>query len=475
VTSRAGTRRARGATTYADFVRGKLELDRQTRGFEVDPATINRHAFPFQRDLIVWALATGKAALFAGCGLGKTLMELEWARHVAAATGKPVLILAPLAVAQQTVREGGKFGIPVAYAPDQGAVAGPIVITNYERLDKFNAAAFGGVVLDESGIIKNYSGKLKQRIFAAFRKTRFKLAASATPAPNDHMELGQHAEFLDVLTSHEMLARWFINDSSAFGTYRLKGHAARDFWDWTCSWARYVGTPADLGYPDDGYQLPGLKIVRHVVDVDVMADRGGELFRTPDLSATAVHKERRRSIGSRAACVRSLLRGERDEPWVVWCEADYEEDALREFLPEAVIVNGKDPLEVKEERLAAFTEGRERILVTKASICGWGLNWQHCARMAFVGATFSYERFYQAVRRCHRFGQARQVRAHVVMAQTEAPVWDILTRKADDHEAMAREMFAATRRATARTDDRARAYEPRSAWPLAPWIRTEAA
>ena len=459
---------------YRDFVRDKLSLSAATTGIAVADAEINPHGFAFQRELVRWALATGKAALFAGCGLGKTFMQLEGARHVCAATGGRVLILTPLAVAQQTVREGAKFGIPVVYAPD-GDTKAPITITNYERLDKFDATAFAGVVLDESGIIKNYSGKIKGRIFEAFRHTRFKLACSATPAPNDHMELGQHAEFLDVLTSHEMLARWFINDQSSFGTYRLKGHAARDFWDWTCSWARYVGTPADLGFPADGYDLPGLEIVRHIVDVDVLADRGDELFRTPDLSATAVHKEKRRSVYVRAARVAELVAAAPGEPWVVWCETDYEENALREVLPASTFVNGKDDLEVKEQRLAAFADGSASVLVTKAAICGWGLNWQHCARMAFIGPTFSYEKFYQAVRRCHRFGQKRAVTAHVVMAQTEVPIWDVLTRKSNDHESMAIEMFAATRRASARFDDRAKPYEPTVARPLASWIYTRAA
>ncbi len=464
-------RSAKRVDSYRDFVRGKLSLDAATRGINVGQHDLGEYLFGFQRELVRWALATGKAALFAGCGLGKTICQLEWARHVVRVTGGRVLILTPLAVAQQTVREGARFGIPVAYAKD-GTATDPIVITNYERLDKFDPSAFVGVVLDESGIIKNYSGKVKERIFKAFRSTPFKLACTATPAPNDHQELGQHAEFLDVLTSHEMLARWFINDASEFGTYRLKGHAARDFWDWTCSWARYVGTPWDLGYSDEGYSLPGLEIRRHIVDVDVLADRGAELFRTPDLSATAVHREKRRSIEARAARVAELVLAEPGEPWVVWCETDYEEHALREVLPAALVVNGKDPIEAKEERLSAFSDGAHT-LITKAAICGWGLNWQHCARMAFVGPTFSYERFYQAVRRCHRFGQPRPVHAHVVMGQTEVPVWNTLTRKSDDHEAMAREMFAATRRATSHVDDRAKAYAARRGWPLASWIRTE--
>lgn len=456
---------------YQSFVETKLKLADLRGGIEVFDDEISDKLFPFQRVMVKWALARGKAALFEECGLGKTPQQLEWARHAAAATKQGrTLILAPLAVSQQTIREGEKFDIEVAYAHDASEVRAPITITNYERLDKFDPSAFGAVVLDESGIIKSYSGKVKQRIFAFARGMQFKLPCSATPAPNDHMELGQHSEFLDVLTSHEMLARWFINDLGQSGAYRLKGHAARDFWDWTCSWARYVGTPADLGFSDAGYRLPGLKILQHVVNVDILADRGDELFRTPDLSATSVHHEKRRSVAARAERVAELVHAERAEPWVVWCETDYEEAALREVLSDAVIVNGKDPLEAKEERLAAFAGGTARVLITKAAICGWGLNWQHCARMAFVGATFSYERFYQAVRRCHRFGQKREVHAHVVMGQTEAPVWDILTKKSDGHEAMAREMFAATRRAVSRIDDGRHAYEPTHHYPLATWI-----
>lgn len=458
---------------YRDFVRSKLAITSTHRGIDIGEDKLNGKLFDFQRALVRWALSVGKPALFAGCGLGKTPMQLEWANQIARDTNKRILILSPLAVAQQTVREGEKFDIPVTYAKDGGSCSAKIVITNYERLDKFDPSDFVAVVLDESGIIKNYSGKMKARIFAAAKAMPFKLACSATPAPNDHMELGQHAEFLDVLTSHEMLARWFINDSSAFGTYRLKGHAARDFWDWTCSWARYVGSPSDLGFPDDAYRLPGLELHRHIVDVDVLADRGAELFRTPDLSATAVHHEKRRSIAARAQRAAKLVLAEPDESWIVWCETDYEERELREVLPGATVVNGKDLLETKEERLGAFADGSARILISKASICGWGLNWQHCARMVFVGPTFSYERFYQAVRRCHRFGQKRTVHAHVVMGQTEVPVWDILTRKADGHEAMAAEMFAATRRASSQFDGAAHVYEPRATFQLAPWIRTE--
>ena len=462
--------RSKAVDAYRAFVGGKLALRTERAGIDLDDAALSRALFPFQRDLVRWALATGKAALFAACGLGKTGMQLEWAHHANAMTGGDVLVLAPLAVSQQTVREGEKFGRLIRYAGDAGAIAGPLTITNYERLDKFDPARFAAVVLDESGIIKNFTGKVKGEIFEAFQSTPYKLACSATPAPNDHMELGQHAEFLDVLTSHEMLARWFINDQSSFGTYRLKGHAARDFWDWVCSWARCVTLPSDLGHPDDGYVLPALSVDRHVVDVDVLADRGDALFRTPDMSATAVHKEKRRTAPDRARKVAEIVAREPGEAWLIWCETDYEEDALRAVLPDAAVVNGKDPLEQKERTIAAFADGQARVLISKGSILGFGLNFQHCARQVLVGPTFSYERFHQQVKRSHRFGQTRPVRVHVVMGATEVAVWDVLMRKAEDHETMAREMAAATRRATARVDNRATAYDARARFELASWV-----
>lgn len=458
-------------TTYAEFCAAKHDLKVRREGIDVSARRLNRKLFPFQKDLVRWALATGKAALFCECGLGKTGMQLEWARHVAEHDDGPVLILAPLAVSAQTVREGKKFGIKVEYVTDQSEVSGPISVTNYERLHKFNAATFIGVVLDESSIIKNFTGAVKRQIFEAFANTPRKLACTATPAPNDHMELGQHAEFLDVLTSHEMLARWFINDTQSFGTYRLKGHAARDYWQWVCSWARCVGAPSDLGYSDDGFKLPKLNVRRHQVDAGVVSG-DGKLFDLPDLSATAIHREKRRTIEKRAQAVRDIVLAEPDEPWIVWCETDYEEDAVLEVLPGAVSIRGSMDTETKESRLTDFAEGRSTRIATKGQIAGLGLNFQHCARQVFVGATYSFERFYQAIRRSWRFGQRRPVEVHVVMATTEGGVWDVLMRKQEDHRKMQREMFEATRRAIAVTDNEARGYTPTGAWPLAEFVRT---
>lgn len=442
-------------------------------GFEPEP--ISSPLFPFQRDVVAWAVRTGRAAIYADCGLGKTGMQLEWARQVANHTGGPVIILAPLAVAQQTVREGAKFGIDVAYR-QAGADVLPtdrIVVTNYERLAAFDTPVFSGVVLDEASILKAFMGATKRRIVDAFARTPYKLAASATPAPNDHLELGNQSEFLGVLSSHEMIARWFINDTSTFGTYRVKGHAVVDYWNWVASWARCFGRPSDLGteYSDAGYELPELELHKHVIDIDVVDGRGdGALFRLPEMSATAIHAERRRTSNARAARIAELVAAEPNEPWLIWCETDYEADALTARIKDAVEVRGSDSLEKKERALVGFTTGDVRVLVTKAKIAGFGLNFQHCARVAFVAATYSYEAFYQSIRRCHRFGQTRPVHVHVALAPTELAVWEVLTRKQDDHDAMKTQMFAAMRRAQERVDKSAKEYAPKLLGRLPAWL-----
>lgn len=457
---------------YDEFLASKV-VEAPAAGLDLD-VELGSHLFPFQAQIVRWALRRGRAAVFAECGLGKTRVQLEWARHVAAHVG-PVLILAPLAVAQQTVREGAACGIDVRYAKTaEDAGDAPIVITNYERLGRFDIARFRGVVLDESSILKSFMGKVKRTLVESCATVPFRLACTATPAPNDHMELGNHAEFLGVMTSHEMLARWFINDTTSFGTYRLKGHAVVPFWDWVASWAVCVGTPSDMGYSDEGYVLPELQLLPHIVEVDLLEDRGDTLFRIPDLSATSIHREKRATVADRAARVAELVRAEPDESWLVWCETDYEADALVAALPEAVEVRGSHPAERKEQAALDFVDGKISALVSKASIFGWGLNFQHCARMAFVGATFSWEAFYQAVRRAWRFGQKRPVDVHVVMAQTETSVWSILTAKRDGHHEMRDQMAAATRRAQAR-EASSGAYRPARPMRLPSWLRSEAA
>lgn len=458
---------------YEEFVAKKLVLKSPTGLQDVPP--LGDYLFPFQRALVDWCLRRGRAALFAECGMGKTRMQLEWARVVAERTGNPVLILAPLAVSQQTVREGEACGISVTYARKQEDVSGGIVITNYEMLSKFDATSFGGVVLDESSILKSYMGATKRALMAAFERTSFKLCCTATPAPNDHLELGNHAEFLNVLTSHEMIARWFINDTSTFGTYRLKGHAVESFWDWVASWARCASKPSDVGdFSDLGFVLPELKIVTHVLEVDAINGREeGQLFRDHKMSAANLHREKRMTVDARAAKVASLVNAEPSEPWCLWCETDYEADAIRKVLHEAVDVRGSMSLTKKEEALLSFVDGKTRVLITKPRLAGFGLNFQHCARVAYIAPSFSYESDYQSLRRFHRFGQKRQVEAHYVMAHTEVDVWGTMIRKAQQHEAMRAEMYAAMRRGQERVDNRATEYRPARKAALPSWVQSE--
>lgn len=773
-------------TTYEEFLRAKAPKV-EAAGFDAT-LPISDCLFPFQRDTVRWALKRGRAALFEECGLGKTIQELEWARHVAHHTGGRVLILAPLAVAGQTVREGEKFGLSVKYAREQSEVTGPVTVTNYERLAKFDAKAFAGVVLDEcfaagtlvdtpsgavpieairegdrilnasgvdivsgvhrrevkyaakvslatgarfiaspnhpvftqrgwvgsqhlrpgdyaldtraavrlvreavhadvcgakgsavlrdvllsemanetaggncegafarsgdttrplegglvrswepcraegtvadysvephgrsggaredlppierdrprtfrawgkwsrhdraaatlagcswltmasgiclvtgptdgelpeslqdrlgalreeaghrsgwvlpcgtratrarceegreaafirvdgleilepghpdlerlrspdgalyfhdlggtrhpsfsvgnilvhnSSILKSFMGATKRALVDSFQDTPFRLACTATPAPNDHMELGNHSEFLGILSGNEMLTRWFINDTSCFGTYRLKGHAREDYWDWVTSWAKCIGKPSDCGVFDDaGYNLPALVQHRHVVDVDIRAGAASDkLFRLPDLSATSIHAERRRTANARAKRIAELVVAEPDEPWILWCDTDYESDALQAAIASAVDVRGSESLEAKERKLAGFATGEIKHLISKPKLAGFGLNWQHCARVAFISATFSFEQYYQAVRRVWRFGQLRPVDVHIAMASTETDVFAVLQRKAEAHHEMASEMWAAMRRSQLNDRKRVEVYGPTRPARVPQWL-----
>jgi len=455
---------------YESFLAAKA-VDVAPGGFRLEPEAIHPGLYPFQGDLTLWALLQGRAALFEDCGLGKTRQQVEWARHVAAYTGRQVLIFAPLAVAPQTIAEAGRIDVDVVYAKDQDAVGNaPLIITNYERLDRFRLEDFSGIVLDESSILKNYVGSTRMRLTEGCARVPFRLCCTATPAPNDHTELGQHSEFLGVLAAHQMLTRFFVHDTKNARDLRLKGHAVEPFWRWVTSWARCVGKPSDLGYSDEGYVLPPLSVLTHVEETDVVTGRGDMLLRQADLSATSVHREKRMTVAARAARVAALVAAEPSEPWVVWCDTDYEADALTAAIPEAVEVRGPHSPERKEAALLDFTNGNVRVLVTKPSIAGWGLNWQHCARMAYVGPTFKYEQFYQTVRRSWRFGQPRAVNAHVVMAQTELAVWNAMLAKAAEHEEMKVRMFAAARAAVQPDRVQDLEYFPRHRAPLPGWL-----
>lgn len=431
--------------------------------------------FPHQRAVVEFSLRAGASANFMDTGLGKTRTALAWGQEVISRTNRPVLMLAPLGVTRQHKQEADDIGIEASVSRDGGPQDAQIIIANYERLHLFDPTEFAGIILDESSILKSFTGQTTKRLIEAFARTPYRLACTATPAPNDHAELGTHADFLGIMTRDQMLMRWFIHDSMDTGTWRLKGHAVRPFWDWVASWARCVSKPSDLGFSDAGFDMPELRMHRHLVTADRTTGRGEEkdgqahLFRMPDLSATSVHAEKRLTCQARAEMVAQIVAAEPGEPWTVWVETDYDADAIMAAIPGAVEVRGSMTPEQKEDRLTAFTQGNIRVLVTKASIAGFGLNWQHCARTVFAGMSFSYEAFYQAVRRHWRFRQTRPVDCHVVFADTEAAIWDVVSRKAGDHDAMKREMTAAMSRAH-RAETRLHSYQPQEQGRLPAWM-----
>lgn len=436
-------------------------------------AKLNDAIKTHQRACLDFALERRKSAAFLDTGLGKSLIELEFARVTAEETGKPSLILTPLAVAGQMVREGRKFGIDARQIREQSEVGAGVMVANYERLPKLNPEAFGAVILDESSILKSFGGKTTTALCQAFRGHEFKLAATATPSPNDHMELGQHSDFLDVMPGPEMLARWFIADQTKMGKYRLKGHAQKPFWRWVASWSRCATLPSDLGGDDAGYRLPDIKRQVHVVEADrtIGAD-DGLLFRIPEMSATSFHNEKRLTIRQRCELAAELAT--HDRPVTVWCETNEESAMLAKIVPDAVEVHGSLSPEEKEARLLGFADGKYRAIVTKPKLAGFGVNWQHCAHAVFASISFSYEQHYQAVRRSHRFGQNEQVTNDVVISDTEASVWEIVRRKAEDHETMKRSMAAAMTEAQQFAGLRI-AYGERDAIKFPEWIKSEGA
>jgi superfamily II DNA or RNA helicase len=432
--------------TYADFLASKQPQARPS-GKEISRTAIHPSLFPFQQDIVQWAVQRGCAATFADTGLGKTRMQLETARLL----GEKTLILAPLAVAQQTIAEAAQIDIPVRYVRDSAqarAASEQIVITNYDMLHAFDAEDFGMVVCDESSILKSFTGATKQALIRMFATTRYKLACSATPAPNDHMELGNHADFLGIMPSNEMLSRWFINDTMRAGAYRLKRHAATDFWRWITSWALCCSLPSDIdpSYDDTAYLLPPLVIEPHHVQAASHAHERGVLFDMDGLSATDLWREKRLTAADRCTAAAALVAQKPDVSWLLWCNTNDESTRLAALLPEAVEVRGEQSLDVKEARLQAFRTGAARILITKPDIAGMGLNFQHCADVVFVGLTYSYEQEYQALRRTWRFGQTQPVTAHIITVDAETNVRQALERKHADHAAMQRAMVDATRR-----------------------------
>lgn len=454
---------------YRAFIASKARADKSA-GFT--PKQINPAAKAHQAAVLDFALNKGRSAAFLDTGLGKSFIELEFARQCSEETGKPSIILTPLAVAGQMVREGRKFGIDARQIREQSDVGAGVMVANYERLAKLDPASFGAVILDESSILKSYASKTRILIQDAFDRTPYKLAATATPSPNDHTELGNHAEFLGVMRQQEMLSKWFINDTStASQEWRLKGHAAGDFWSFVASWSRCATLPSDLGGDDAGYVLPPIDEHMHEVAADRMANiTDGMLFRIPEMSATSFHAEKRLTLKDRCELAAEIAN--HDRPVTVWCETNEESALLSKMVHGAIEVRGDLDADEKERRLLGFADGEFRAIVTKPKLAGFGVNWQHCAHAVFASISFSYEQHYQAKRRSHRFGQSETVRNDIVIADTEATIWNIINQKSAKHDEMKRRMADAMKQAQTQASVRVKYDRPLDlAFPN--WLKTE--
>jgi superfamily II DNA or RNA helicase len=459
-----------GMSEYQQFLASKVLRAAQTG---IEPADMPDAMKPHQCDATMLAIKRGRSGLFLDTGLGKTFCELEFAAQASEATNECALILTPLAVAKQIEREAKRFAYDARVIREQSQARPGINICNYDRLDKLSPDAFGAVILDESSILKSFTGKTTRALIDAFAGHRFRLAATATPAPNDHMELGNHSEFLGIMSGNEMLSRFFINDTStASQEWRLKGHAEAAFWDWMASWACMAESPADFGHDASEYILPPLEIKRHQAIAGIMPHVGDGLF-AGEVSATHIHDLKRQTTAARADAVAELASSDK-EPWVIWCDTNYESDALQSRMKDAVDVRGSMSIEEKEEALEAFAAGQVVKIISKPSICGFGVNWQHCARMAFVGRSFSYETWYQAIRRCWRFGQKRAVHVHLAVAEGEDQIGRVINRKSDDHAKMKRAMADAMRRALGREHKTKIAYDPHHHARLPSWLKSVA-
>lgn len=424
---------------YVDFINKKL-ISVELSGIDVELP--DYQLMTHQYDLVKWALRGGRRAIFADTGLGKSRMQIAWADMVIKNAGDYVMILAPLAVAQQTVEEGEKIGVVINHCREPEHLKPGINITNYDRIHKFDCSIFTGVVLDESSIIKHHDAKTLKTLLEAFGNTPFKLCATATPAPNDWTELGTHAEFLGVRSRTEMLSEFFIHDAANTQEWRLKGHAKNLFWKWVSTWGALVRSPKDLGHDASMYELPPLEVTQHTVKSEIQPDVG-MLFALEAQTLSERRDARKASLRNRVEACAAMVNSDK-QPWIVWCDLNDEADALKQAIPDAIEIRGTDDAEVKEQRLHDFAHGKIRVLITKPKIAGFGLNWQHCKRMAFVGVTDSFEAYYQAVRRCWRFGQKHQVHVHIFASEQEGAVVANLKRKEREVIAMANALSTET-------------------------------
>lgn len=456
---------------YRKFLDSKAIVAKQ-RGIKKIPELAS-HLFDFQRHCVEFGLRTGATGCFLDTGLGKTEVQLEWCQKLIEATNKKALIWTPLAVAQQTKKRADRWGYEARVIRDQSEAGPGINICNYDRRERIDPSQFDIVSCDEASILKSFTGKTTRAMIEAFNGTRYKLVATATPAPNDHMELGNYAEFLEIMAANEMLSRFFINDTStASQEWRLKGHAVTAFWNWMASWARMAEKPSDLGDAanDARFVLPPFHVHRHRARDSAISNDLADMFGAPIMSATKLHDVKRQTSEARAEMAGKLVNAEKKEPWLIWCDTDYEADALKQTIPDAIEVRGSHTIEQKEERLEAFASGQAKYLIAKPSMCGFGLDWSHCARMAFVGRSYSYETWYQAVRRSWRFGQTRPVDVHLVVAEGEDTIGRVIDRKAGDHASMKSAMREAMLRAVGKSSATKTPYNPTHKARTVPWL-----
>jgi len=415
---------------YTKFLESKAKAH-VLSGFEIDESELNKNLFDFQRFIVKRALKAGKYAIFADCGLGKTLMQLEWANQVNKKTNGKVLILAPLAVVGQTKQEGAKFGIDMSN----------IDVQNYEQLDNIDCSIYSGIVLDESSILKNFEGSIKKQIIDSFSRTPYKLACTATPSPNDPMELGNHSEFLDVMSRNEMLAMYFVHDGGETAKWRLKGHAVKLFYQFIGSWAIMLNKPNDIGFQMDGYDLPSLNLIENQIETPKRDN--GSLFNDAIISATNFNSELRLTKIERLDEVVNIINQKPDENFIIWIKQNEEGEMLKKLLPDAIEVKGSDSNEWKKEKLLGFANNEFRILITKTKIASFGMNYQNCRNQIFASLDFSFEGLYQAIRRSYRFGQKNEVNIYLITTDTMANVKQAIDTKQKQFEIMQDEMAKA--------------------------------
>ena len=431
--------------TYEEFIKSK-EIETINDGIAFDESELNESMFPYQKDIVAWALRKGRCAIFSDCGTGKTIMQLAWADIICQHTNGKAILICPLSVAEQTRREAVKFGIktPVKVCRNHADIIQGINITNYEILDHFDADAFNCVVLDESSILKSFTSATRNELIDAFVRTPFKLCCSASPAPNDHSELGNTVEFLGIMSRTEMLATYFIHDGSDTSKWRLKGYGEKKFWEFVATWAVCVRYPADLGYSNDGFVLPQLNLIEHIVE---SRPTEGWLIARRAETLSERREARRESMDQRVALANDLTQSN-DDKWLVWCDLNAESNALHKAISDSQEVVGSDAPDYKTKTAIDFASGDIRVLVSKASIFGFGMNFQNCHNMIFCGISDSYEQFYQAIRRCWRYGQKHDVNVHIIISEAEMNVLENIKRKQADMEKMQNNMVALMRDVT---------------------------